>query len=137
MVMAPTAISPPYFRREELKHTLIRLSVLCMMKELVPRAMQGSTTEGETPIFFTLSFSMVFFPERKNTHQRADTPWLSMVAKAAPFTPMPKRKMNIGSRIMFSTAPMRTVSMLILVLPWAVMNALRPSVNWTHMVPQA
>ena len=31
-VMAPTAMSPPYFSSEELKQTAIRLSVDCMMK---------------------------------------------------------------------------------------------------------
>ena len=39
--MAPTAGSPPYFSREELKHMEMTLSLLCMMKAASPKAMQG------------------------------------------------------------------------------------------------
>ena len=42
--MAPTAISPPYFKSEELKHTDMMLSVNCMTKGESPRAIQGSIT---------------------------------------------------------------------------------------------
>lgn len=45
IVMAPTAMSPPYLRREELKQTDIMLSVLCIMKVARPRVMTGTTTE--------------------------------------------------------------------------------------------
>ena len=33
------------------------------------------------------------------------TAWLRLVASAAPATPMPKVKMNTGSKMMLSTAP--------------------------------
>jgi len=41
MVMEPTAISPPYFKREVLKLMDRRLSVDCMMKGDKPSATQG------------------------------------------------------------------------------------------------
>ena len=44
MVMAPTAVSPPYLSREALKQMAMRLSVDCMIKGDRPRARQGSTT---------------------------------------------------------------------------------------------
>ena len=41
IVMAPTAMSPPYLKREELKHTEMTLSLACMMNGARPRARQG------------------------------------------------------------------------------------------------
>ena len=41
MVMAPTATSPPYFRREVLKQMFRMLSVNCMTKGAAPSAMAG------------------------------------------------------------------------------------------------
>ena len=38
---------------------------------------------------------------------------------------------------MLEIAPISTVIMLILEKPWAVINALSPSVSSTNMVPQA
>ena len=38
IVIAPTAISPPYFSREELKHTDITLSLACIINAAVPSA---------------------------------------------------------------------------------------------------
>jgi hypothetical protein len=45
-VIAPTAVSLPYFSKDELKHTAIRLSVDCMMNGDNPRARQGRNTLG-------------------------------------------------------------------------------------------
>ena len=42
MVMAPTATSPPYFSKEELKHTEIMLSLACITKGESPNATHGS-----------------------------------------------------------------------------------------------
>ena len=60
-----------------------------------------------------------------------------IVARAAPFTPMPSPKIKSGSRIILQTAPMVTVSILIFENPWAVMNMFMPSVIWTKIVPTA
>ena len=137
IVMAPTAISPPYLRREELKHTLMTLSVLCMINVLIPRPRQGKRREGTILMFFTLSLNNDFSPVMYTIHHTQETPWLMTVANAAPLTPIPKAKMKIGSRIILTTAPITTVSMLIVVFPWAVIKAFIPSVICTHMVPKA
>ena len=42
-VIAPTAISPFAACKEELKHTVITLSVACMMKGEIPKSRQGTT----------------------------------------------------------------------------------------------
>ena len=63
-VMAPTAKSPPYFKREELKQSTNRLSVACMTKGETPRAMQGKNTFALILKYFFLRWSTVFFPQR-------------------------------------------------------------------------
>ena len=60
-----------------------------------------------------------------------------IVARAAPFTPMPNPKIKIGSKMMLQTAPMVTVSILVFENPWAVMNMFMPNVIWTKIVPTA
>ena len=115
--MAPTARSPPYFSREELKQSVRILSVACMINGAMPSAIQGRSTEGWIRKFFLRSFSTVVFPERKRIAQTALTAWEMIVARAAPLTPIWKPKMKIGSRTMFVTAPMMTVSILILENP--------------------
>jgi hypothetical protein len=45
IVMAPTAVSPPYFSREELKHTEIMLSLACIIKPDSPRTRLGVRIE--------------------------------------------------------------------------------------------
>jgi hypothetical protein len=47
IVIAPTAMSPPYASKEELKQTDITLSLACIIKVAVPRAMQGKMIFGE------------------------------------------------------------------------------------------
>ena len=49
IVMAPTAMSPPYRSREELKQTEITLSLDCITKVDSPRATQGRITDGFRP----------------------------------------------------------------------------------------
>ena len=119
-VMAPTATFPPYFSREELKHTAIRLSVDCMIKGDRPRARQGRNTLGSGRRQALRRRHFVLGPVRKRSTHAADTAWESMVARAAPRTPRPSPKMNTGSSSVFSPAPMRTVFMLTVVKPWAV-----------------
>ena len=120
-VMAPTAMSPPYLSSEELKQTVIRLSVDCMTKGERPRARAGSTTFARGRRFSRRRRHLVFGPVRNRSTHAADTAWDKMVARAAPRTPMPKAKMKTGSRMVLSTAPISTVFMLTVVKPWAVM----------------
>ena len=67
----------------------------------------------------------------------ADTACESMVASAAPLTPMPNVNISSGSRPILSTAPMSTVSMLVREKPCAVMKAFMPSATCTNTVPMA
>ena len=120
-VMAPTAMSPPYFSREELKHTAMRLSVDCMMKGDRPSARQGRTTLARGRRFSLRRCHLVLGPSRNRSTHAADTAWERMVARAAPRTPMLRPKMKMGSRIVFRMAPMSTVFMLTVVNPCAVM----------------
>ncbi len=69
MVMAPTAMSPPYFSREELKHTERMLSLACMINVASPRATQGRMMAGSRRRAFLRIFKNVLFPKRKaRTH---------------------------------------------------------------------
>ena len=101
---------------------LMRLSVDCMMKGDTPRASTGASTLQLGRRYCRWRRSLVRFPSRNHTTHTADTPWAVMVARAAPFTPMPKPKMNTGSSTMLITAPMSTVAMPMVEKPWAVMK---------------
>src|SRR5574344_1262102 len=68
-------------------------------------------------IFARDSLNELFLEHRNAITHTADIPWLITVAIAAPFTPMLNPYMKIGSRMMFATQPMRTVSMLVTVNP--------------------
>ena len=69
-VIAPTAMSPPYFSSEELKHTVMRLSVDCMMKGEAPRARAAPRTPmpkakmkmGSSTVLRIAPISTVFMP---------------------------------------------------------------------------
>ena len=137
MVIAPTARFPPYFSREELKHRSRMLSVDCMTKGATPSPTQGMRRDRRMRRFSFFSLSTVFFPHRNHTAHTALSAWDRMVARAAPATPMSNRKMNTGSSTMLVTAPITTVSMLILENPWAEIKAFMPSVSCTKMVPTA
>ena len=65
IVIAPTAISPPYFNNEELKQTWMTLSLDCITKVESPRARQGKMTELSKDKFFFLILSFVFLPNKK------------------------------------------------------------------------
>ena len=137
MVMAPTAISPPYFSREELKHIFSMLSVDCMINGDSPSAIHGKNTLGEILKYFFLSLRVVFFPHKNRITHTADTPWEMIVASAAPRTPICIAKIKIGSRTILHTAPMTTLSILTVANPWAVINAFIPSAACTNKVPTA
>ena len=90
MVMAPTAISPPYLRREELKHINRTLSVICIIKGEAPRAIEFPRILRSGTMFEMRSFKMLFLPHRKETTQHAEANCEIIVARAAPETPMSK-----------------------------------------------
>ena len=65
IVIAPTATSPPYFNKEELKHTEIMLSLACMINRESPRARQGKITGALKGICCFLIRSVDFGPNKK------------------------------------------------------------------------
>ena len=73
IVIAPTAMSPPYFRREELKLRNRTLSVICMTNGDTPSAIELPRILKSGRRFEIRSLSMVFLPHRKRTTQKADT----------------------------------------------------------------
>ena len=117
MVMEPTAKSPPYFCREVLKQMLSRLSVLCIINGDRPSARTGIRIPLEIFIFEIWIFNVVFFPVRNLRTQTAEIHWEIMVASAAPWTPICKPNIRIGSKTILITAPITTVNMLILAKP--------------------
>ena len=60
---------------------------------------------------------MLFFPNKNCSAHIADASCPITDAKAAPLTPRSKTKINIGSKIIFITAPIITVNMPILANP--------------------
>ena len=137
MVIAPTAISPPYFKREELKQMEIMLSLDCIIKLDSPRARLGRMIFFSRRIYFLLILRWVFFPIRKASTHMQDRAWERTVARAAPRTPIPNVKIKIGSRIILVTAPISTESIPVLAKPWAVIKEFIPRVIWTKIVPSA
>ena len=137
IVIAPTAISPPYLSKDELKQTEITLSLDCMIKVASPSVMHGRIILGETKKFFAFRRNIVFLPKRNATTQTHETHCDIIVASAAPLTPICSPKINIGSSTIFDTAPIITVTMPIFAKPCAVINAFMPSVSWTKTVPMA
>ena len=135
IVMAPTAISPPYFNRDELKQMEIILSLDCMTKVAAPSATHGRITDGVRPILRRRIFKRVFFPARNASTQMVEQAWEITVASAAPRTPICIPKMKTGSSTMLQTAPISTESMPVFANPWAVINMFMPSVSSTKMVP--
>ena len=117
MVIAPTAISPPYLSKEELKQTEITLSLACMMKEESPNARLGNTILDTSFKFFARILRCVLCPNKKANTQMQDIACEMIVASAAPWTPMPNPKIKMGSKMMLATAPMRTESMPVLAKP--------------------
>ena len=67
--MAPTAVSPPYFNSEELKHTDIMLSLDCIMNVASPSPMQGKIIPADPGnlllnLFHRPRFPTVYDPAR-------------------------------------------------------------------------
>ena len=135
MVMLPTYRSPPKLCRPVFRVMFTRLSVLCMMKGATPSEAMRPTMR---PQGFMLARRMrmtLRLEHRKLKTHSALTAWDRMVARAAPRTPIPSTKMKMGSSTMFSTAPMSTLSMAVVALPWALMKAFSPSASCTNTVP--
>ena len=114
---------------------LTRLSVDCMIKGETPMAATGSRTLGSRRRWRRRIFSRDFLPVRKASTHTADTAWDRMVARAAPCTPRSSPKIKMGSSTMLHTAPMTTVSILVVEKPWVVMKLFRPRESCTAMVP--
>ena len=137
IVIAPTAISPPYLSSEVLKHTDMMLSVNCMIKGDTPSPIHGRIMSADS-FRYPLRIRRKLFPEvRKRSTHTKDTACDKIVARAAPFTPISKPKMRMGSRIMLHTAPIATVSIPVLAYPCALIKALSPREIWTKIVPMA
>ena len=109
--------------------------MLAMMKGDMPRASIEPTTFQSMRIYRVSSLSDAFFDDKNPTIQAALQACEIMVASAAPFTPMPKVKMNNGSRPMLSTAPISTEYMAMAGRPCVLMNVLSPTDVSTNMVP--
>ena len=113
-----------------------RLSVDCIIKGEIPNA----NTENNTfCCIFKYCFLMCNFVRelvKKYITQMAETHCDNIVASAAPFTPISKTNINIGSNIIFSIAPIITVAMLNFANPCDVMNVFSPNESCTNNVPQ-
>ena len=119
-----------------MKHTAMRLSVAIIIKGDRPRARLGSSTDQLGLRYRRRIRMVVFLPVRNLRIQIMLTAWERMVARAAPRTPISSPKIKMGSRMMLQTAPMRTVSILVTVKPWALIKVFRPSVTRTKRVPR-
>ena len=94
-----------------------RLSVESMTKVEMPSASTGMMIFPSSFMSSLRILRMVLGPVRKRMTQMAPTAWLSTVAMAAPFTPMPSPKMNSGSSAMFNRPPVTRPIMAKLALP--------------------
>lgn len=110
IVIAPTAILPPYFNRDELKHTMITLSLACITNGDIPSATHGSSILPFNLIFLRRIFNCVFFPSKKDSTHIVDNACETTVASAAPRTPIPNPYINTGSSTIFVNAPISTES---------------------------
>ena len=136
IVMAPTARSPPYLERLNVKLTDRILSVDNMTKVEIPSARQGKIMSFCNLKFSFLRWRMVFFPDKKRRIHIAPTAWLKTVAIAAPLTPRLNPKIKIGSRMMLITAPITVVIILIFANPCVVINGFIPITIKTKMLPR-
>ena len=99
--------------------------------------MQGGSSLSPRVRFCGLMRRIVFLPRRNATTHTQDMPCEITVASAAPRTPIFSANINSGSSAIFTTAPIRTVSIPAVAKPCAVMKAFSPSVSSTNTVPSA
>ena len=96
--MAPTATSPPYFSKEELKHTEMILSLACMINKESPRARQGRITGAFSAKFCFLIRRVDLVPNKKLNTQMQEQACEIIVASAAPRTPIWHAKIKSDPR---------------------------------------
>ena len=107
-----------------------------MTKPEVPRARMRLTRLHFSRRADGRSRRMAFFPVRNRSTHTAEQPWERTVARAAPFTPMWKMKMNTGAKIRLMAAPRATVIMPMRPKPWELMKGFIPRPIITKRVPQ-
>ena len=117
-------------------HTICtRLLVRFIKKPDRPRAMIFRTRAALSRRYSSRRRRMALLPVRNFSTHTAEHPWAITVARAAPWMPMSKRKINTGSRTMFTTAPSPTVIIPTLPKPWALMKGFIPRPIITKRVP--
>ena len=136
IVIAPTARSPPYLDKLEVKLIDKILSVDNMTNVDMPRARHGKMISFCSLKFSFLRCRIVFFPDKKRRIHIAPTAWLKTVASAAPFTQRWNTKIKIGSRMILITAPSTVVIMLIFANPCVVINGFIPITIKTKILPR-
>ena len=102
----------------------------------VPRNVISFTRESLIFMDSRVSLNSAFFPVRKKNTHTADAPWEITVAMAAPRTPISNPKIRTGSRMIFMTAPRRTVIIPIFPNPWALIKLFIPRLVITKTVPR-
>ena len=115
--------------------TCTRLLVMDMAKPEAPRARIRRTRAHRRRRAAGRSRRITRRPVRKHSTHTAEQAWEITVARAAPRTPMPSRKMKMGSSTMFTTAPRATVSMPMPLNPWELMKGFMPRPIMTKTVP--
>ena len=108
-----------------------------MVNVASPSASTGSTMPLSIFIYFLFIFKCVDSPHRKVQTHRQDNAWDTIVASAAPRTPIWNKKIKTGSSKILAIAPISTENIPSFAKPCAVMNAFIPSVTCTKTVPSA
>ena len=107
-----------------------------MMNGDTPNAITGAITRKRIRRFLGRIFKTVLSLNKNfNTHA-ADTACESIVARAAPFTPMRNPNINTGSSTIFRPAPIKVVNIAIRANPCEVINAFIPVVIKTNTEPR-
>ncbi len=133
--MAAMYKSPPCMDRLALPAIWTALLVMDMVKPESPSARILQTRFLPNANCFGESRIIVFFPVRKvNVHKAAINCEIT-VARAAPCTPSPSKKIKTGSNSRLQTAPMETVSMPVFAKPCALINEFKPRLNITKTEP--
>ena len=103
------------------------LSVDCIINGAIPKARVPNTTSFFNFKYFFLIFNIVLFPNKNLSTNIADTNCEVTVASAAPLTPILNPNIKIGSSIIFSPAPIATVTIPIVVNPCVLIYGFIPT----------
>ena len=126
IVIAPTARSPPYLDKLEVKLIDKILSVDNMTNVDIPRARHGKMISFCSLKFSFLRCRIVFFPDKKRRiHIVPYQPDSKQLRVQLPLPPRWNTKIKIGSRMILITAPITVVIMLIFANPCVV-------IKWIH-----